>query len=77
VPWKRKRKSTDSRDHLAYIGVFRMIVSGETESTGEEAFIKYFILHPVAEFVYRSYENQESLSGRPVSWPTFKSRTSM
>jgi len=54
-----------------------MTVSGEIKSTGEEAFIKYFNLHPVAEFVYRSYENHKSPSERPFSWPTFKSLTSM
>ena len=34
-------------------------MSDEIKSTGEEAFVKYFILHPVAEFAYRSYENKK------------------
>ena len=53
---KKKNQYRQQRSFSIHWGV-RMIVSVEIESTGEEAFVKYFILHPVAEFAYRSYEN--------------------
>ena len=55
---KKKDEYRQQRSFSVHWGV-RTIVSNEIESTGEEAFVKYFILHPVAEFAYRSYENKK------------------
>jgi len=58
---KKKEEYRQQRSFSVQWGV-RMIVSDEIKSTVEEAFFKCFILHPVAEFAYRSYANKKKVS---------------